>query len=80
MEKKSIEDVKQWLGDLLYENGVHQRETQIFDKAENELEAFITSLVQQSKEEVLNELGDLVNSKEDEHEKLVALVTYINTH
>ena len=37
---KTLEKAKQWIGDLLYENGVHQRDRHIFDKAENELEEF----------------------------------------
>lgn len=40
MKNNILEKAKQWIGDLLYENGVHQRETHIFVNAENELQRF----------------------------------------
>lgn len=39
-----IKDAKTWIGDLLYENGVHQRETNIFNNAEKALEKFLEEM------------------------------------
>ena len=55
--KDIIGDAKQWVGELLYENNVHQRETQIYDRAENELEQFI-----------LKALADQKKGLEEKHE------------
>ncbi len=47
---KIIKEAKTWIGNLLYSNGVHQREKKVFKKAEDELEVFILKALSQQKE------------------------------
>lgn len=49
--EEEMEKAKQWIGDLLYENGVHQRDKHIFDKAENALEVFLAISYNKGKED-----------------------------
>ena len=50
MKNNILEDAKQWVRDLLYENGVHQRDAYIFDNAENELETFLEKMRQKEQD------------------------------
>lgn len=65
MKNDIIEKAKQWIGDLLYENGVHQREKHIFDTAENELEKFFIEYGQTMRQEGRNDAVDFIQENDD---------------
>ena len=52
---KNTKEILQFVGDLLYENGVHQRETQVFDNAENEMKKLLVTYRKDIKEELIKE-------------------------
>jgi len=49
------EKIKDYVGNLLYENGVHQREEEIFEKANEGIQSLLDELLKYQEDRILTE-------------------------